>query len=503
MRNAPVLSNIKIARVGLILVAVPLAFELVFVLTLTCLIAKAESEIRREAHARAVIFQASTLLKHACDASTLAGGDILSFNEAMSRNYLRHRNEVDKDLQALTRTLQNNPAQQSHLEEIKADVSLAMEEIGSITRKAQEGSLISAFSSMPVWLITNRTRLNEVHGAIEQLLAGERAIEQQGPSARQRSRQQIQVALAGGLALNVLLAIALAVYFSQQISARLHVLIDNTSRKAHGQPLREPLTGADELAQFDSVFHAMVKGLEEADRARQQLVATVSHELKTPLNSLDATLSLAEAGALGDLDDLARQKLQVAQSNVRHLISLIGDLLDVERMEAGKLPMSFAPVKLHDIFEQAREKVQAEAQSNRITLVIPSEDHVLCADLPRLSRALAQLLANAVKYSPAGSTVTVSVQKTNDELVICVEDQGCGISPENLVGIFDRLSQDATTGGARVGLGLPLAQAVVRQHSGTISVESRALHGSRFCIHMPRHSLSSGEQEHAAGNTSS
>ncbi len=226
----------------------------------------------------------------------------------------------------------------------------------------------------------------------------------------------------------------------------------------------------------------------EVERMKKEFVSTVSHELRTPLTSIRGSLGLLTGGVLGQLPDEAKEILSVAERNVIRLVTLINDILDLERLDSGRLEMHFVLVPVSSVVDRAIESIQALAEQTGITIESTSKGGALYADPDRLVQVLVNLLSNAVKFSAAGSTIRLSVDESKDLTEIRVTDEGRGIPADLHVAIFERFRQVEATdarekGGS--GLGLAICKAIVEQHGGTIGVESEEGKGSSFWMRLP------------------
>jgi len=235
------------------------------------------------------------------------------------------------------------------------------------------------------------------------------------------------------------------------------------------------------------------------ERMKDEFISTVSHELRTPLTSLRGSLGLLLTGKMGDLTDKGHRMLEIAVNNSDRLIRLINDILDLERLESDKVTLYQQSCNVADLLRQATDMMQPMADKAGVTLLSSSVSVDLYADPDRLIQVLTNLLSNAIKFSAAGSTVwlTAEIQlaagvqgnsANPPMLLITVKDQGRGIPPEKLESIFERFQQvdasDARQKGG-TGLGLAICRSIVRQHSGTIWVESRLGQGSSFYLALP------------------
>ncbi len=210
------------------------------------------------------------------------------------------------------------------------------------------------------------------------------------------------------------------------------------------------------------------------DRLKDEFISTVSHELRTPLTSIRGALGLLSSGILGQVNDKAANLLRIALTNSDRLVRLINDILDLERIQSGREPLTFRPVLLGDIVRQAFDGMQPVAEAAGVQLIHDSAKVEISADPDRLLQVLTNLLSNAVKFSPANSTISVTMQRGVSGVTLSVVDEGRGIPADKLEAIFGRFQQvDASDsrqkGGS--GLGLAICRTIVLQHSGRIWAE--------------------------------
>ncbi len=225
-----------------------------------------------------------------------------------------------------------------------------------------------------------------------------------------------------------------------------------------------------------------------ADLVKDEFISTVSHELRTPLTSIRGALGLLSSGIMGQLSEKGANLLRIALTNSDRLVRLINDILDLEKIQSGKEPPAFQPVELSDLIQQAIEGMQPVADGAGVRLAHDGTAAEIEADPDRLLQVLTNLLSNAIKFSPAESTVTVSIAKEGQGIVLSVCDQGRGIPEDKLEAIFGRFQQvDAADsrekGGS--GLGLAICRTIVLQHSGRIWAERNEGSGSTFRVYLP------------------
>ena len=221
----------------------------------------------------------------------------------------------------------------------------------------------------------------------------------------------------------------------------------------------------------------------ELDRIKSEFVSTVSHELRTPLTSIRGSLGLLASGRLGEVTDKGHRMLDIAVANTDRLIRLINDILDIERLESGKVTLVRKRVYVSELLDNTMELLRDLADRAGVRLQNEAIRGAIWADHDRITQTLTNLLSNAIKFSPRGSTVTVAGTQQGDYLQFEVRDQGRGVPPEKLETIFDRFQQvdssDAREKGG-TGLGLAICRSIVQQHGGRIWAESRVGEGSTF-----------------------
>ena len=229
---------------------------------------------------------------------------------------------------------------------------------------------------------------------------------------------------------------------------------------------------------------------ELADQAKSRFLAMLSHELRTPLNAILAFSELVEQGVAGEINARQKEYLQNVLTSGRHLLSLINDILDVAKIEAGRMELSLEATSVRSLGELVCETVRPLADRQRVSLItaLPENLPSLIADPIRLKQVLFNLLSNAIKFTPAGGTVELEARASENEMLVEVSDTGVGIATEDLekvFGEFEQLPQLASTKTAGTGLGLTLTRHLVELHGGSISVTSTVGSGSRFLVKLP------------------
>lgn len=224
------------------------------------------------------------------------------------------------------------------------------------------------------------------------------------------------------------------------------------------------------------------------EKMKQAFIAMVSHDLRSPLCSIQAYTELLEKGVYGELSETGMDSLKNVNGSITRLIDLVSDLIDIERIESGNLQLNLAEVPVKQLFEMATQSVSALASSNEIVFELEDGGLTLRADESRMVQVLVNLLSNAIKFSPTKGIVKLLASKNAESVVLSVADSGRGIPADQLASIFERFKQVQASDSANrkgSGLGLSICKAMVEQHGGTISVESQIGKGSRFIIELP------------------
>jgi PAS domain S-box-containing protein len=229
--------------------------------------------------------------------------------------------------------------------------------------------------------------------------------------------------------------------------------------------------------------------LRELDRLKDEFISLVSHELRTPLTSIRGYLELLLDGGAGELSDDQARFLAVVDRNSKRLMHLVGDLLFLAQIEAGKLALELGEVDLDHLVAECMEAAQPMADEKRITLEASVEPIPrMVGDKGRLGQVLDNLVSNALKFTEVGGTVSVRISSTDDEAIVEVEDNGIGIAEEEQAQLFDRFFRSSEVTERAIpgtGLGLTIAKAIVERHEGSIDVESTPGKGTTMRVRLP------------------
>ncbi len=231
--------------------------------------------------------------------------------------------------------------------------------------------------------------------------------------------------------------------------------------------------------------------LKEVDKMKSEFLANMSHELRTPLNSVIGYAEILLTGIDGELDEEKQTDVQAIYDNGRHLLSLINDVLDLAKIEAGRMVLRKEPVNIAELLETVKNTnfgmIHALNKSLEIVTAVHADLPRVVVDPIRLSQVLNNLVSNAIKFTEKG-VITIRAYQDEEWLSIEVEDEGIGIARQNLQKIFERFSQVDSSTTRRVqgtGLGLPISYRLIEMHGGILKVESEIGRGSIFTVQLP------------------
>ncbi|MBI4769638.1 MAG: HAMP domain-containing histidine kinase, partial [Chloroflexi bacterium] len=292
---------------------------------------------------------------------------------------------------------------------------------------------------------------------------------------------------AGAVA--VFVSLALAVIIPRSIARPLHHMVEVAQNIARGEYSQAaPVSGPDEVRALGQSLNAMSTQVQATQQAQHDFLANVSHELKTPLTSIQGFAQAILDGAAASPEALQRSA-SIIYDEADRMRRLVEGLLDLARLDAGLRTLNRAPLDLRLVLAAAVEKFSLRAKEKKVDLKgdLPPALPAMVGDADRLAQVFANLLDNALKHTPAGGSVVLAASPAPGGVEVSVKDTGPGIPPEDLQRIFERFYQvdksRARSGG--VGLGLTISKEIVEAHGGSLSAESVVGLGSKFIVRLP------------------
>jgi len=297
--------------------------------------------------------------------------------------------------------------------------------------------------------------------------------------------------LQGGL-IALLLSLILAFGLSRWVADPLQqvVVAARNYPEVSGEMKPIPPRGPHEVQDLTRAFNSMVTRVESSQRSQRDFVANVSHELKTPLTSIQG-FAQAILDDTADTPEARKQAAQIIYAEAGRMHRMALDLLDLARLEAGTADLKMSTVDMDALLRNIVEKFMRQAQKSGVDLEVNIPEHLpaLIGDGDRLAQVFTNLVDNALKFTPAHGQVTLHAVQAGTEMEISITDTGIGVPNEALPRLFDRFYQvdPSRAGGERhgAGLGLAIVQEIIQAHNGRISVRSEVGRGTTFMIHLP------------------
>lgn len=295
-------------------------------------------------------------------------------------------------------------------------------------------------------------------------------------------------AVITAMILAVLAALAGTAVIAVRMTRSLRRLSNATRALAEGrfdEPL--PVDRRDEVGQLAAAFNTMAQRLRELDETKEKFYATVSHELRSPLNAMQEAVRLIGSKGAGPLTGKQERLIAILQKGTARLQRLVNQVLDLSRMSADTLPVERREFAIEHAVKQALDELKPQADRQRIALrtEIGADAGIVAADYDRVVEILLNLVANALRFTPSGGTVTVKLAGDPQNVRLEVSDTGIGIPEELLPSIFERFRQ-AHSGKGGTGLGLAIVKSLVEAHGGQVTAESQEGKGSTFIVVLPR-----------------
>jgi len=480
-------ANLTIGQKGWILIAIPLGFEILIAASLWFMFLQAEHKAVQLSHSRDIILK----LGHLSSSLLEASGSMLTFAYSGRPGLVEASRKAEdtclRNMATLMQFARDNNRDINEYARLEKSLNGAIQLLRSYEHRDESVGMLANVGEL-------RKQLESVHrefkGIVQHISDIEKQIELQENDADQQLKANIQYLLISFIAASVVISALLARFFFSNIADRLNKIEENSRRIGHRVELQPTLTGEDELAKLDRSLHKAAEDLAAAESKKQLMIAMISHDLRSPLLSLQGTLALLMAGTCGAIPEKAQIRVQKAERSLERLISMISDFLDLEKFSASDAVMSLQirKVKMQKVVEEAKMAVENLAAERSIDIVCTGEDTELSVDLNLMIRLLTNLLSNAIKFSPPNSKIEVAAGLETTDAFITVTDHGTGIEAKSLDTLFEPFvqTQEGAEKDNSSGLGLAVCREIARKHQGEISVRSKLGVGTVFRVTIPQ-----------------
>jgi signal transduction histidine kinase len=476
-------TNLKLFHKGLFLISVPLAFELFFVGILYFFYNQASEESLRQAKSKEFVAEINGLSILILQSSYA----LLSFkalrSSAFLSDYDRLAAEIPRAEVKLEALCKDDEHRQLRLKQLKETINRVLH---LMQRFREPSDSVSFLLENPLAFRMEMER--DYRLFLEQI---NRIDAEEGQLQNNNSelifRERFRDLLWLGIAANFGITCWLVLLFSKNITGRLDILADNAHRIANRQKLNLPFTGNDEIAELDQTFHRVAEDLKLAEQRKQDFVSMISHDLRSPLTSVQTTLALIQQSG-EKISDSNEKRIANASRNIGRVNRMLEQLLDMEKLEAGMLKIAPSLTDLDTIIKQSIDSMHDQAGEKSIAVNYQPHRLIVSADSERLRQVLINILANAVKFAPNGTAIDITVLDKSNTVTVSVSDHGPGISPAEQQKVFDRFHQaieNPSLRSAGSGLGLAIAKALIEAHNGNIGVSSTEGKGSTFWFSIP------------------
>lgn len=471
---------------GLLLVCIPLCFEITIFAMLLDLQHQADLQAQKVSRNKEINDGLNFILRKNL---MLGKMEIASFTSPAFKDNLA---EIFVNLDRLNVLTKDRPDLNRNVRNCEKSMRAAEQSLHDVQRKLMKGE-----SPHSEFVMQARTELvKEVNASIgadflelaDKSSAG--TEDNRGTELRERSEKLLLFAIA----LSVLVGISGAALFTQHLVRRLNRLSTNAAILAKGGPLLPVEKGTDEVAELDRSFHNAADAIQHATKMRREVTAMITHDLKTPLQSIMSFLEMLHLGLLAKLNDKGTGLLDQSEKETRKMVSLIDSVLQLEKLRSKKVNLQIEKLAIVPVIDKSVDAVQAQADEKGIEVKREYGQHsgeIVQADSFWIEQVLVNILSNAIKFSPPKSFVVIAIRSNKDDLVIRISDKGPGIAEQERKLVFERFHRVKVAGEsvAGSGLGLAISKELIEMHNGAIELESELGAGSTFGIRLPRFSI--------------
>ncbi|HEY9775366.1 MAG TPA: ATP-binding protein [Planktothrix sp.] len=478
--------RLTIANQGLLLITIPLICEIIFVAFLWTALGYIDEQRKEIARSREFVAQVIDLTKDFLDAGICLGAWKTTRSDEFSKQYDAIVAGVPQIYHKLTDLSANDPQREKHVDALKKNGRQILELISGFRKPT--GIAMLVLMDPAVYKQKLRDAYQGFFAETGAIAREEQERQSLNPAVEERERDFLSYVLLGGVAMNVVVTLWMASFFSQRVTRRLTVLTDNCRKFVERKELNKAVGGHDEIADLDSHIHEMVDTVRSAERKRDEYVQMVNHDLRSPLAAIQAVLANTAKGLYGELSDKGKSRIADAKEDAVRLVDLINETMETDRLESGQFKLNKEEVDLSGLVANVVSSLRPLAEQKTIGITVAASELQVNLDRARMHRVLVNLIDNAIKYAPNDSKIEVSVTSSANRALVQISDAGAGVKPGEEERIFEPYDRGTNPGALEKpgkGLGLSVCKVIVEAHGGSIGVKGRDGKGSTFWLTLP------------------
>lgn len=493
----------KLWQQGLLIIGLPLLFQVALALVLLFNLARIESAAKTESEAKRIIATCQEIRLELDRFAVMETARRYFSPQESARAFKEYAAKLAGQLAGLRAASPDDSEGRKILAEYCDDVQAWAAILQTVTIDFHDGTpqaVMSRFNS-------EQEYFEELFAAVAKVFAAQKQVQAHfGQAAKEFSphaleeRKQLASIIALGMTGNIVIAVAVAIFFGKATLLRMKMLLNNIKVFSVGSLELERLTGNDELAELGRSFNSMAEERTRAEQLRIAMLDMVSHDLRSPLSSCSLGLAMLLKTQGEGLGSAVLKKLRRIDSELLRLMRMADSLLTVGKIGHGEIELNVSEYKIGELLDTSLDALRGTAETKNVSIEesLDRQWSLFC-DGDKVVQILVNLLSNALKFTPAGSKIMIGIQELgNGGYRFEILDQGPGIPAvlqDKLFKRFSQLGQDAQTRSGGSGLGLYIAKMLVDSHGGQIGCTSPDSGGSCFWFELPQcMALASGKE---------
>lgn len=479
--------TVRIVHKGIVMVSIPLVFQLVFAFGMLALEQRLEQLTAAESKSKELLYHLNEIFTLSFD--LVVDKMVERFSGFIPRGTAQAVDElIDSEIKKAEELIPPHSEQYTRFQALKTELAFVSGAIEGFNLRRDESASFSMLMGNVPHLMKLSKRTGRLRDSMNAVRAPEAARTLAIAMEMKQLRQELQILTFVTIGMSVVIATVLMIFFVRNVTERIALLVSNSRLLGDRQPLLSPLTGNDELAELDRSFRAADQSLRNLEEMKRDFYHMVAHDLRSPLSGVSMTIGMFKSGMFGEPSEKAMAKYALVERSVANMLSLVNDILEIEKLSAGKMPLELVVTNSTSMVQQTVHSIESLAGAKNITIVQQCEPFEIQCDHRRILQALINLGANAIKFSTKNSTIEFHCETKDSCGHFSVKDHGRGIPAENLKRLFQKFEQVQTADSAYgfgTGLGLTISKMIVDAHGGKISVESETGVGTTFTLVLP------------------